>query len=554
MNQTPPAPNQARVFRKLKFLIVDDFENFRRSLKQMLRNFGAEHIDIAANGKEAVYKCTYERFDVVLCDYNMGDAKNGQQVLEELRHKNLLKQTSLFAMVTAESSRHIVMSAREYQPDSYITKPVTRALLEKRLQALIEQRQALYPINHELDLENLPRAISLCNELLPKLPRYRNWLLRRLADLYYQTGDLTHARKIYDEVLAFRDIGWAALGVAKVLVAEQEWDRAIAQLDQIIARTPDYIEAYDWLAQAQQGKGQDRRAQRTLEDAVKISPKAILRQRQLAQISTRNQDLETAAQAWRSTVKLSGHSVHDNAEHYLNLGRCLSDLSEGDRSEIGKGHADEALKLMQQVRHRFRGEPALEASTGLIAARVHAGQGLHEASLKLLEKARSGFDPHTVDGQTGLEMARTLYATGSAPEAQQLLTVLADRFQDDLSLVKEIEALLDEPVSVGQKIQARASNQEGITAFEAGRIDDAASAFLRALELVPQHPALNLNLVQIFLKKAESEPGGPDRATLQSCRENLDRIAHLPPQHRQYQRYLSLRKKVTTLLDAIQNG
>lgn len=547
MTEPEAALSHSRAFAKLKFLVVDDFENFRRSLKQMLRSFGAEHIDTASNGKEAVYKCTYERFDVVLCDYNMGDAKNGQQVLEELRHKKLLKQTSVFVLVTAETSRDIVMSAREYQPDTYITKPITRALLEKRMAALIEQRQALYPINHELDLENLPRAISLCNELLPKLPRYRNWLMRTLADLYYQTGDYSHANKVYEEVLTARDIGWARLGSAKVLIAEQKWDSAIATLEQLIEKTPDYVEAYDWLAQAQQGKGQDKRAQKTLQDAINLSPKAILRQQQLAQVSTRNQDLETAAEAWRSTVKLSDHSVHDNPGHYLNLGRCLSDLSEGDTSDQGKKHADEALKMLQQMQHRFRDDSGAATHGILIAARVCAGQNREQESRQLLEKAQSGFDPQTADAAAGLEMARTLYSMGDTHAAQEMLTLLAGRFENDATVMKDIESLLDEPVSIRKKVQARAANREGIAAFEAGRVDEAADAFIRALELVPQHPALNLNLVQILLKKAESEPGGVDIATIRRCSENLERIAHLPPQHRQYQRYLALCKKVAAL-------
>lgn len=547
MTETAPSLSQNRSFGKLKFLVVDDFENFRRSLKQMLKSFGAEHIETASNGREAVYKCTYERFDVVLCDYNMGDAKNGQQVLEEIKHKKLLRHTSVFVLVTAETSRDIVMSAREYQPDTYITKPVTRALLEKRLQGLIDQRQALYPINHELDLENLPRAISLCNESLGRLPRHRNWLLRTLADLYYQTGDFSHARKIYQDVMASRDIAWARMGMARVLVAERQWDEAISELEQLIAKTPDYIEAYDLLAVAQQGKGQDRLAQKTLEEAIRISPKAILRQQALAQVSTRNQDLETAADAWRNTVKLGDHSVHDKPDHYLNLGRCLCDLSEGDTSDSGRKHADEALKMLQQMQQRFRDDSRAETTATLVAARVHAGQSRPEMSRKLLEKARADFDPQRVDAQTGLEMARTLYSMNETAAAQELLGVLASRFESEAGVLKEIEALLDEPVSIGQKIKARAANREGIAAFEAGDVDAAADAFIRALEWVPQHPSLNLNLVQILLKKAEGAPEGVDSQVLKRCTDTLDRIAHLPPQHRQYQRYLSLRKKIERL-------
>ena len=135
-------------FGKLSYLIVDDFENFRLSMRQILRNCGADKIESVANASAAVQYCAYNHVDVVLCDYNLGEGKNGQHILEELRYKKLLKRSSLFLMVTAETSKEMVMGAREYQPDGYLTKPINRAMLEKRLGGLIAQRNALLPILH----------------------------------------------------------------------------------------------------------------------------------------------------------------------------------------------------------------------------------------------------------------------------------------------------------------------------------------------------------------------------------------------------------------------
>jgi hypothetical protein len=42
--------------------------------------------------------------DVVLCDYNLGDGKNGQQVLEETRVRNLMLPSSVWLMVSAEKA------------------------------------------------------------------------------------------------------------------------------------------------------------------------------------------------------------------------------------------------------------------------------------------------------------------------------------------------------------------------------------------------------------------------------------------------------------------
>ena len=259
-------------FGKLNYLVIDDFENFRLSIRQMLRSCGADTIELVSNASQAIQHCTYNHVDVVLCDFNLGEGKNGQHILEDLRYKKLLKRSSLFLMVTAETSKEMVMGAREYQPDAYLTKPINRAVLEKRLGALISQRNTLMPINREIDRENYPEAISLCLQLLPRQPRYKTWLMKTLGDLYFQLGDLAHALKIYDDVLAQRELSWARLGRCKVLLANRSFDQAVDGLRELIANHPDYMEAYDLLAEGFERQGRPTQAQQVLEKAIEHSP------------------------------------------------------------------------------------------------------------------------------------------------------------------------------------------------------------------------------------------------------------------------------------------
>lgn len=547
MTVSSPPQDRAPLYSRLKFLVIDNFEHSCRGLKQILQATGAKNIDTASDCRQAVYRCTYERYDIVLCSLAGDHGRNGPQVLEELRHRKLLKQTSAFVLITAEASRDIVMSSCEHQPDTHIGKPVTRALLEKRIQALIEQQQALYPVNHALDLENLPAAVALCHELLPELPRYRSRLLQILADTYRRIGDYSHAHEIYAEVLRSRDLRWARLGMAKVLIGEQKWSLAIAQLEQFIADVPDCVEAYDCLARAQQEDGQDLGAQKTLEAAVRIAPAGYLRQQHLALVALRNQDLEAAAEAWRKTIDLGDHSLHSAPDPYLHLGRCLYDLSTESGSDTGRRYADEALRVLQQMQRRFRVNAAAQASAMLIAARIHTGQNRGQEAQRLLEAVRDTLVISTVSATTGLELARTLYSMNQTAEAQDLLVALSGRFGAEPDIMQEIEVILAEPTDTGHKIQVRAAHRQGLVALAAGRMDEAAEAFAKALELAPRHPDLNLNLVQALLKSPESAQDGTDDSTLQRCTTSLDRIAHLPLQHRQYQQYLALRERVAAL-------
>lgn len=533
-------------FKKLRYLIIDDFESFRLSMRQMLRTFGAEHIEVANNASAAIQRCTYEHFDVVLCDYNLGEGKNGQHILEELRHRKLLKRASLFLMVTAETSKEMVMGAREYQPDAYLTKPINRAMLEKRLGSLVEQRRALLPINRAIDLENYPEAITLCIQTIPKFPRYRTWLLKTLADLYQRVGDLSHAAKIYDDVLAQRDLSWARLGKGKVKLADKRYDEAIAVLKSLIEDHPDYMEGYDLLAEAQAEQGRLVQAQKTLEKAAELSPNALLRQRQLANIAQANQDMETASSAWRKTVSLGVHSIHDSVDNYLALSRTLCELSDGESDENSKAYADDAKSTLAKMEKRFSDLPDIVTKSRLVQARIHAGQNnLVEAQRCLESVAEELSDPNTLSSDTGLDYARTLFRLGRGGEAKELLGKLAQRFENDNEILQQIESLLDEPVGFRQKMQARSLNKTGIKAFEEGNLEAAANSFREALAIVPGHTALNLNLVQVLMKQFSDNR--QQRNLLADCATHLSQLTGLPEQHRQFPRYKALRNKLEAL-------
>lgn len=534
-------------FAKLSYLVVDDFENFRLSMRQMLRSCGADKIELLPNASTAVQYCSYNHVDVVLCDYNLGEGKNGQHILEELRHKKLLKRSSLFLMVTAETSKEMVMGAREYQPDAYLTKPINRAMLEKRLSGLIAQRNALLPINREIDRENFPEAISLCLQTLPAKPRYKTWLMKTLADLYYRVGDFSHALKIHDDVLAQRDLSWARLGRGRILVANQNYDDAIITLKELVSKHPDYMEAYDLLAEALEKQGRPTQAQQILEKAAEHSPNALLRHKHLATLAASNQDMSTASDAWRQTVSLGTYSIHDSSEHYLALGQSLSDLSEGDNSDEGSTHADEALNILRRMEKRFADQEDIKVRSRIVQSRVHAGQGRMSEAQKAIESVAEELgDPDLMDPEAGLDYAKTLFRLDRDEEAKTLLTTLANRCHDNPPLLQKIENLLDEPVGFRQKLQARSLNRDGIKAFEAGKLDEAASTFGQALEIVPSHASLNLNLVQVLMKKYQEAPD--DRELLKRCEKYLAKLSGLPEQHRQYRRLMSLQKKLKGMM------
>ena len=58
------------------YLVVDDFGDMRSMIKNMLIACGVKQVSLAINGAQAIECLAENRFDVVLCDYNLGPGKD----------------------------------------------------------------------------------------------------------------------------------------------------------------------------------------------------------------------------------------------------------------------------------------------------------------------------------------------------------------------------------------------------------------------------------------------------------------------------------------------
>ena len=118
----------------MKVLIVDDFATMRRILKNILKQIGLKNISEADNGKEALKELKKEKFDLVLCDWNMPEMP-GIELLNQVRSDDALKGIP-FVMVTAEAKKENILEAVKAGVSSYIVKPFTAETVDEKLKKI----------------------------------------------------------------------------------------------------------------------------------------------------------------------------------------------------------------------------------------------------------------------------------------------------------------------------------------------------------------------------------------------------------------------------------
>lgn len=533
-------------YSKLKVLIVDDFDNFRVTVGKMLHEFGVSKVDNAAHGLDALRQCRQNRYDFILCDYNLGQGKTGQQVLEDLRHEQLLRSDSLFILVSAESSKQVVMAAYDYEPDDYLAKPVTTKALRQRLDRLLVRRSALAPIYRALEAGQPETAIDLCRKQVAARGRVAATCQKLLAELYCQTSALDQAENVYRDALEQRSLDWALVGMARVKKLQGNDLGAQQWLEEALALNPMYMKAYDLQAEIYQEQGASESLQTVLAQSAEASPLSIQRQQRLADVALHNNDVATAAGAYKRAVRLGEHSCLDRGADHLNLARATADLWRADK-ERAKQLSRDALKALDDYRRRYGAEPDQKAQSLLVQAQLAAAQGGKAQAEQLLDQARPLFEEQdSTSFETQLELAKVFSALGQEQAAQEQLDALVAQSKGDEDKLQKLDRLLQAPVSSKNRKLVAEINKKGIACYEGGDYREAVEHFKQALRKFPLHLGVRLNMAQAEIDQLEKQ--GLDDEILNEVRSTLTYVEqNIEAQHEQFERFQKLRRAFSQL-------
>lgn len=536
-------------FYKMHALIIDDFENFRGTLYKMLMDLGIGNVDSAASGEEALRYCKARHYDLILCDNNLGKGKSGQQVLEELRSTDNPCADSLFILVSAESSKSIIMAAYDYEPDAYLAKPITPKALDQRLNRLFEQRLELKEVLAAQKAKDDDLTIRLCNELIAKGTRYTNSCQKILGQLYLKKNNLPAAESLYQSVLDNRELEWAQLGMVKTRLAQNDLLGAQQWLENILQANPLCMKAYDLKAELFKLQHNTEGLQEVLQKATDLSPLSILRQQELGNVAQQNNDLLTAANALKRAVKLGEHSCFDKADVHAQFAQATIDLFSIDK-ELAKPLLRDAINCAVNLEDKFGKTNLRKAESLLLESQLQVCAGDQRRALDALTSAQSALGNNNDENALSvqIEMVRALRLLGRTAEAQDRLAELLHRYASNEQQLQKLDVLLDEPRSEKNKLMVAEINKKGISYYNAKDFAAAADAFKTALQKLPNHVGLRLNYVQALIDKLKTKF---DVSLSEKIQQTFTKTSGIiSPQHPQFQRYKQLNDVYSSLVRA----
>lgn len=479
-----------------KGLLIDDMPEMRSAMRIQLSDVGLEQCDTARNVKEAIERLSQGRYDLIVCDYNLGQGADGQQFLELVRRKQILPLSTAFLMVTGETGYEQVATAAEYAPDDYLLKPFTAELIGTRLSRILDKKAALVSIHrHMVEKGDKEKALAACDTMVAAGGRYVLDALRLKGELLLAAGRAAEAQAVYEGVLAQRSTPWAVVGMARAELATGHDGEARQMFEQALVAYPNYLAAYDSLATLL-ARTDKVAAQEVVEQALKVAP-STQRTRDLGTLAIENQDFERAESAFKRVVERDRTGFFKSHDDYSGLAK----------SYVEQGKTKEALSAVKDMGAAFSRSPELEARQAAVECQVHVKAGNPEAAKAALEKALKVQQSAKLDVSTALEVAQACFAGGRAEEAKGIIqTVAEDHHENDAVLAKAqgvfaAAGLEDEGTVFLEATRKRMIklNNDAVALAKSGQLDQAVAMLTEAADRLTNNAQIALNAALALL-------------------------------------------------------
>lgn len=511
----------------IRALIVDRSPEMRDTLRAMLGQGGMDNIQTAANAALAIRKLGELPFDLILCDYALGEGQDGQHLLEDLRTHHLIPLSTVFIMVTSESSYEKVVSAVELAPNDYLLKPFTADTLYQRIARALDKRDAFLPAYGLIEIGNLIEAVERCREGETRTPQYAVDFMRLRAELLIGMGKADEAQAIYRAILESKAVPWAKLGLAKTLYLQKRFDLAEDTLQELVQENRQYVDAYDWLSRTREAAGRMKAAQQALEEAVAVSPHTLRRLTRLGNIALDTGDMDVAERAFSEVVRKGRYSDFRDPEHHVKLVKIF----------IAKGDRRQAEKTIRDLDRSMHGLPKTEACSALSSAMVLSKAGDKGNAITAIHRALAASRSNaTISDDLKIDLAKACLENDQESSAAEMIGEVMRNAADDQA-VEKAKCVLEEVglKSMADELVARTKQDvmdlvaTGARHAEAGDYEGAADFMLKAVRKMPGNTQVGLNAALALLKLIENR--GWNEKFAAQARDLVDRARLSDPAH-----------------------
>jgi DNA-binding response OmpR family regulator len=507
----------------LTVMFIEPSTNVRTSLHSIFTQYGITQIDHMLRASTAIGILQKKSYDIILCEFDLIEGQDGQQLLEDLRQHHLLPLTTLFMMVTGERDEGKVISTVELAPTEYLLKPFTAGSLMERVGRALEKRAAFMPVYRAMEHGDLQEAIACCERGETSSRRYALDFRFLQAELHLRQGQPVQAESIYAQLAETKAVEWGRLGLAKALCMQNRLGEAEEILTGLLQENSKLWDAYDCLAKVHEAGGRLHEAKQVLIDAVALSPHTVRRLRKLGRLALETGDIDTALTSFQDVVGRVRHSRFRDPEDSVHLVQSL----------LGKGRVHQAATVVNELGKSLGDFKKTEACGAISSALIHEFKSETEKALAQLATAVAACnDSDGLSNEVKMVLAQSCLNHDMEDSAAEIMLDVMNNAADDTAMARAVAALeraghQDLTQSLAQKSRQQATDLAAACEDKIGQGDyhGAVELMTHAAHKMSDNPETALNAAVTVLTCIENT-GWDDELGAQAHRhiENARRL------------------------------
>ncbi len=524
--------------RDIRILVIDEQALAQNYLKFALEKLGYGSVQLTDRASIALQLCQQQQFELIILSFNLQQGKDGYQLYEELKTRQLQSHNTGFIFISAETDPSLVHSVIELQPDEFLAKPYSIGDLQQRIERVLKRKQELRPLHQYLDAHKPEKALQELDLLLAQspAPKLVPVLLKLKGDLLLQLQRYSDAVLFYKSVQAVQNFGWAQIGLVRALFAEQDFDAVAMLLERMSQKADTRLVALEFQSELEFRNQSYDQAQIHLEQAVELAPRNLFRQQKLQQLSRLNHDYERQYKSARDMLKFARHSMYEQPDLYLNLARACIDFAvsmdeDGETNKLSK----QASEALTQLRSNFPQSDTHEQQT-VLQARLHYLKDQKDKALKIMETLDEA--PLRITHlEDALDRAKALHEVGLTQASRRWFEKIAE-----FCATQPTDPYLQTYLAQEQQERAelttapRELNNVAVMHYQHGNWQSALSAFEHAFRLLPRNAGIGLNLLQSMLTAPNGAIDPVKRSKLQqACLRAIELGKLNPEQQRRFE-------------------
>jgi tetratricopeptide (TPR) repeat protein len=489
-------------FSQLTVLIIDDNRLVHDTLKRGLYDVGINHVKCAESAYFGIRLCESERFNIVICSFNVNSDKDGFHLLEELKFRGHVNKTTVLIFLSTETNESLVNSIVELQPDDFWVKPLAPKKVKERLIHTLQVKKQLFNMYRSIDTKSFAKVIYFADRYLANenLHHFHSNISRMKGEAYLNLLEFETAESFYKSLMKTYTYAWVYLGYVKSLLKQGRINEIHELIEKLIEKPATRFGAHDMLAQYYIEQEQYDKAYNEIKKATELSPRNIDRNKKSWDLARLNHDHEGQYIATRNIAKQAKNSIHDSPELLLNVIRSGIDLASAltdERTALVLKQTDKYLSQLQSEYGKELGE--FKQQLLVIQARLYIVREQKSKAIKLIENHVDLIPSPQIEDN--LDKVKVFHELGMREEAIKMLDAISNQATGD-SLTGQVINKYIEQESIERaeiNFSPKQLNDMAIEHFEKNRLKPALDAIQQALRLTPHNIKLTMRMLKILI-------------------------------------------------------